>query len=772
MPVPDIPQALLQDALPLEQRLYDQLAGLAATTERTIRLSAPDVEDRTLRAVFLRWFLLEAIPPAEELSITHLVIERAAIRGALDLEGTSFDLLLRFNACRFGATIKLSDATLIELEMTGGEAPEIVADRATFKGSLKLHEGITPPIPGPRIGRLNLCGAEIHGNLDLRGCALHLAPDAGNAARREGQPPLFADGVTVHGNALLSGGFTARGEVRLNGCTIERNLDCSGASLSNPGGYSLSAAGGHVKGSAYFCETMPWTTYARAFPFISEGSLRLEGATIDGDLDCTGGELTATAFLVGQDDPPATSDLYAIEADSMKVGADVKFDPRGDRPFIARGIVSLMNAQVGGDFTCRGAVFHFPGEETLSADGMAVEGTLFLEDAEIDGVLRFVQAKLKQGLYLSGAAFDTTRGCRRWTEGEANIAAIELGGPCCGIYARNAEVGGTFRFEQVTKIANADAQRNRLWLFIPGAKAAVIRDDEQSWVALDRLDVTGCEYQTFYSLSDTQTEWRLRELDRHYAWLNFGRWSRLKRFDWRIRFDPEGQLRAAVEYFKPQPYIQLAKTFRAAGYEAAAKNVLVRLERNKTRYGDLGIVTRLRRYLLDFFLRYGYSPFRPVLFVLFWAVVSAVLFQAGYDAGKVIATKDNKVDDAKVGTPSAANDSAKTGSTPENGAKAESKQAKQDPPIEFNAILFAIDTLVPIVDLNQKKSWTVAPLSSEARPPVANSTWGDAISRALRTFPNQCLATLLVFNTFFGWLMTTLFAAGVSGLLATGKDDS
>jgi hypothetical protein len=32
--------------------------------------------------------------------------------------------------------------------------------------------------------------------------------------------------------------------------------------------------------------------------------------------------------------------------------------------------------------------------------------------------------------------------------------------------------------------------------------------------------------------------------------------------------------------------------------------------------------------------------------------------------------------------------------------------------------------------------------------------------------------TLLVFNTFFGWLMTTLFAAGVSGLLQTGKDES
>jgi hypothetical protein len=38
------------------------------------------------------------------------------------------------------------------------------------------------------------------------------------------------------------------------------------------------------------------------------------------------------------------------------------------------------------------------------------------------------------------------------------------------------------------------------------------------------------------------------------------------------------------------------------------------------------------------------------------------------------------------------------------------------PRIQFNAAVFAVDTLVPIVDLNQKKNWVVDPLSR---------TWGQ-----------------------------------------------
>ena len=57
---------------------------------------------------------------------------------------------------------------------------------------------------------LRLCGAEIRGNLDMRGCCLEAKPG-------DDKPSLFADGIKVHGSILLSDSFRSFGEVRLNG---------------------------------------------------------------------------------------------------------------------------------------------------------------------------------------------------------------------------------------------------------------------------------------------------------------------------------------------------------------------------------------------------------------------------------------------------------------------------------------------------------------------------------------------------------------------------
>jgi hypothetical protein len=232
------------------------------------------------------------------------------------------------------------------------------------------------------------------------------------------------------------------------------------------------------------------------------------------------------------------------------------------------------------------------------------------------------------------------------------------------------------------------------------------------------------------NLSDADLGWRLHELDRQYAT------TRSK----------NAATNPAAKQFKPYPYIQLANAFHASGYETAALEVLVRLERNKTQYGNVGHLRRFwRRYVLDPCLLYGYAPLRPIIFVLGWAAVSAVLFQAGYDSNQIVASKDNRV-------------SAESSFLPEHAR------------IPFNAIVYAIDTLIPIVDLNQRKNWTVTTFSSFSNDPDGRLSYLEEFYRVWLTFPNRLFALLVIFNTFFGWLMTTLFVAGVSGLLRTAKD--
>lgn len=90
---------------------------------------------------------------------------------------------------------------------------------------------------------------------------------------------------------------------------------------------------------------------------------------------------------------------------------------------------------------------------------------------------------------------------------------------------------------------------------------------------------------------------------------------------------------------------------------------------------------------------------------------------------------------------------------------------------EFNSLIFAIDALLPIVDFNQKKDWTVNPISSSgAHDPAGSIGAFKAFCWVWRQIPERWAPALLIFNTFFGWLMTTLFVAGISGLIRTSRD--
>ena len=267
----------------------------------------------------------------------------------------------------------------------------------------------------------------------------------------------------------------------------------------------------------------------------------------------------------------------------------------------------------------------------------------------------------------------------------------------CGLDAAYAEIGGTLLWENVSQ--KGDPGKIKYWLNLQRAKINILEDDELSWKKLDRIDLTNCEYKAIGKLSDKELTWRLALLDREYAPTNL------------LSRPNEARMR-----FKPQPYLHLAHLFRAAGYESAGKTVLVRLERNRTRFGDITPIRKIGRWMLDAFLRYGYSPFRPVYILSVWVLVCWCLFASAYNAGHFVQAKDNQLSEPTKENP------------------------KPPPRVVFRAPVYAVDTLVPIVDLQQKKNWL------------------------LKT-PNWKLELLLIFNTFFGWLMTTLFAAGVTGLL-------
>ena len=704
-----------------------------------------DLRGATLRAEVLRDVLLTAVP------VPRLVLRHAVIGGMLDLSGTALAMTPCLVACTLPDGIDLTDARVRGVEVLGGRVGLIRADRMTASGTVLLRSRVhdagyeehdDPATPVLVIERMILLsGARIRGNLDLRGTRV------GGDPIRPGQPEgtrlaLSGDGLSVRGNLLISHGFDGRGEIRLNGCRIGRNLDATAASLRNPRGFTLSAAGAEVRGTVYLCRGR-----AEKRDFLSEGTLRLEGARVRGDLDLRGGRFTATAFAVTgwqRAGNPAVA-LHAIAAEGVRVDAALKL-----RGAVVRGVTRLLTARIGGDVDATRATLSFPGEEVLQADGATVNGGVFLDGLHCDGLVRLQELTVAQGLVVVGARFSSAGACRHWL-GESALSAEVPGGAGghAGLHLAGAKITGGFVWKAVTREAAAGEPKRLLWLSALGASADVVEDDRESWFALDRVDLRDCEYAQIDRLG-AGDRWRLEILDREHAPANRPagtKWWRQAQFAlwllWIGRLGRPAERRWLAERmarFTPQPYLALARVFSRASYQGEAEEVLVRLERNRARYSGSGVTGMLWRWVLDGALRHGFSRSRPVWLLLVWAAVSAVCFQAGWQGGRIVPS-------------------------PSNAPKVEGAR----PHVTFNAIVFALDTLVPIVDFNQKKEWMVEPLTRAGCGREEGKGVGTVLACTWRQWPDRWVAILVLFNTVFGWLMTTLFAAGLSGVLRSPR---
>lgn len=173
--------------------------------------------------------------------------------------------------CLLGADITgplvMAGATLIN-----EAGPALHAERMTVGGGAFLYGAFIASGHGED-GAVRLTGAHITGQLVMRDATLT------NAAG----PALLADWVTVDGNALLDGAFTASGHgelgaVRLEGARVAGQLGMSGATLTNEAGPALYADRVTVGGGAFLDGAFTASGHSE------EGAVRLLGARIAGPL--------------------------------------------------------------------------------------------------------------------------------------------------------------------------------------------------------------------------------------------------------------------------------------------------------------------------------------------------------------------------------------------------------------------------------------------------------------------------------------------------------
>ena len=196
----------------------------------------------------------------------------------------------------------------------------------------------------------------------------------------------------LHEAGLRIGGASIPDALSLEGCRDLRDLclfNCRfevrpvfrSAGLAN-----LNLTGSHLPGLVADGLEARGDVFLRVV--TATGEVRLLGAKLGGDFDCTDATFRAEKDAEGN---PGN----ALSADGLEAGVGV-----GLGGVTATGTVRLLGAKLGGGLDCDGATFRAetdaednPGN-ALSADGAEVKGALFLrEGSSFAGVLSLVGAE-------------------------------------------------------------------------------------------------------------------------------------------------------------------------------------------------------------------------------------------------------------------------------------------------------------------------------------------------------------------------------------------
>ena len=446
--------------------------------------------------------------------------------------------------------------------------------------------------------------------------------------------------------------------------------------------------------------------------------------------------------------------LDSIDADSVKAKGNVLFC----RGFHATGQVRLLGAEIGGGLDCTGATFENPLQSevpgALIADRAVVKGSVFLKDGfTAKGEVRLLNAEIGSNLDCSGGKFESppqtgvaARGDAFSADGalvKGNIflkqdfsakGAVRL--PAAQIWGDLTCSGGTFAGTLMLERASI---KGTLWLDVAdaahvsldliNASVDALVDNTKSWPAPGNLALDGFVYRRFSAGAPNDAASRL---------------------DWLARQAP----------FVPQPYRQLAKVLRDEGDDSGARRVLYKMEcRRNSDEGHVwkpqathGCIRQSISYVshhlkapavsvwnaaLRLTIGYGYYPGRALALLLLFVALGWPLFRCGYFYWNIVPSEKEAYSDFKK---------------------------DHRPPAHYErfcAFVYSLENSFPLVKLGQVDRWQPDPSPPEPHDPAK-----DSIHRMGRAFVSAgFLRIFRWFQILLGWVLATLFAAGVTGVV-------
>jgi hypothetical protein len=674
-------------------------------------------------------------------------LRNAAVSGPLDLAGLNVPFPLRFEECSFDSPIMAEGAELADLAVIGCKRfPGLLANGLSVRRDLDLSGSHVTGSHATNASRsaksaVWLCEADIGGSLLFAGTVIE--PDEGRA--------LHADRLRVGGSLRFTGAFRARGEICLIGARVTGFVQLTGAQLDNPSGTALNLTDAVVEGSTVLVAD---NHGARC---VIHGLIDLSSARIAGQL------LIRKTDLSGSAGTPSDSGYSrnrasgtAISAQRLKVGAEVTIDGNST----VHGGMDLSMSSIGRLLIDFGCALHAPGKTALDLTNTEILSSFVIGgEVPIQGTLRLTGALIRGNLNIRGirlSAVDSNRyspalidapGVR--IEGDAELQGIQAEGGSLDF--RGAFISGVINISQA-RVDNPDG--HSVSLMRATVKGSVIAYGIMStgMFNLTQASTEGrflCSRAAFECPRPTAEDGvngrglAIEAISANFAsgmdmgWDSVSpsadfsntvtsfladdpaRWPatfvisgfRYERLESPL-FQPPRQLwdhEARCAWLARQsdagPYEQAARVFRQHGYGDGAREILI-AQRRAARSAITGPAARPRRILdaaYGLTVSYGYRPARVLWLIGALLIVVTISLQVPGARATMRATTAT----GAVYTPSGP-------LQPGNSGPAAAGQPGSAQPAEtcgdgqircFNSVLYAIDTVIPLISLDQRSTW-------------------------------------------------------------------
>ncbi|MEU2167955.1 hypothetical protein ACH47V_25640 [Micromonospora chersina] len=471
-------------------------------------------DERTISASVIREFVRGRL--VSEPDPHGLRLRGARIAGQIDLENITSDLALELRDCLLPSGLNLRKAQLLAVALTGCRIEQAAGSDDVPVDATRFAARVLS------LERSTATSASERGTIRLLAAHLGTLDCSGARLENTAGPALDADGLQVDQSVFLRDGFTAtsaseRGTIRLLGAHLGGQLNCSGARLENTTGPALNTDGLRVDQDVFLHDGFTATSASE------QGTIRLLGAHL-GVLYCSAARLENTAGP-------------ALEADHLRVDRDVALDGGFTATSASeQGTIGLPGAHIGGVLYCSGARLENTIGPALNTDGLRVDQDVLLDDG-----------------------FTATS-----ADGQAVLVLT------------GARIGGTFRLDtdRVTHMA----------------------PDQGSLIDLDGLTYSGLPRPA-----------SLR------SWLTL--------------------LREHTPGYAAQPYQHLAAAYRAAGHDRDARTILIAQRRDQIQRAGLASSERAWGRLTGITLGYGYQPWRALLLLLATLATAVTLSVTGGQQG-------------------------------------------------------------------------------------------------------------------------------------------